>query len=239
MSDKKPVDMVEAEVLPARRGPGRPPKVLEIVGDKTLPERADQIRVYHQSAMTAAAQTAMYAILCGMELLAARAQIAHGRWEQWVMENCPFAPVTAWRYMQAAQNKMKDIPNLSARKDLLLTAPHLLAEKDRKLLVDSVKDAVDGQSWMDLQLELGLRMPPKDKGGAREGAGRPRTSDFSEERKTSIRQQYKFMLDNLTKAILVSKTWQYLDPKDLCILDEAFQTFREELKPAIQAARGR
>lgn len=217
------------EVLPAKRGPGRPPKVLDIVENRTLPERASKIVEYHQGAMMAAAQTAGYAILCGLELLAARAQIAHGKWEHWVESNCPFAPITAWRYMTAAEKKCKDMPNLSGRKDLFQTAPHLLCPADRKLLVDFVKDSVDQQTWTELQLELGLRTPDKTKGGAREGAGRPTNSEDTYQRKVAEAKVLWVGIEQQVNEQITKRSHKLLDKMTLTALAAAIRHVADEL----------
>jgi hypothetical protein len=198
------------EVLPPQRGPGRPPKYMEIVETRTLPQRAKKIGEYHKAAMTAAAYTAVYAVLCGLELLAARAQVRHGNWDTWVEDNCPFNRVTAWRYMQAAERKAKDLPNVYGRKHLLDTPPHLLPEKDRAELITAVTDAVDQQSWTELQLDLGLRTPEKPKGGAREGAGRPTKTEAERSKQAGATGECDELERELSRFVL-GKTWQYLD----------------------------
>ena len=143
--------------LPVKRGRGRPPNILQIAPARDLPDRVRVINEYHESAMTCLAQGAMYAILCGFELIAARSQTRHGQWETWVEEHCPFSSRTAIRYMEAAQRKYKDIPNLTHVSDFALgVAPHTLQPEQRMQLIDAVKFATDGESVRQLYLELGL-----------------------------------------------------------------------------------
>ena len=205
---------IEPEVLPPQRGPGRPPKYMEIVENRTLPQRADKIVEYHKAASTAAAYTAIYAVLCGLELLAARAQVRHGNWDAWVEDNCPFNRVSAWRYMQAAERKAKDLPNVYGRKHLLDTPPHMLPDKDRTELIEAVTDAVDEQSWTELQLELGLRTPEKPKCGAREGAGRPTKTELEKAQAFSTESDCADLESHLSKYIL-SGAWRHLPPTRL------------------------
>jgi hypothetical protein len=198
---------------------------MEIVETRTLPQRAKKIGEYHKAAMTAAAYTAVYAVLCGLELLAARAQVRHGNWDTWVEDNCPFNRVTAWRYMQAAERKAKDLPNVYGRKHLLDTHPHLLPEKDRAELITAVTDAVDQQSWTELQLDLGLRTPEKPKGGAREGAGRPTKTELEKAKELSAVDDCDDIESRLSKYVL-GRSWTYLPAVRV-------QRFKDALKGAL------
>ena len=152
----------------AKRPVGRPGNILRLTEDRPLPERIKVIADYHEAARATLAQGAMYALLCGFELHAAHAQVGrYGNWEKWVESNCPFSLSTAWRYMQAAERKAKDIPNLALVKDFALgVSPHLLAPAKRDQLFDIVRTATDGESIRQLYLDLGLiKGPHKNAGG--------------------------------------------------------------------------
>lgn len=136
---------------------GRKANLLTIAPPRELPERANMIRQYHEAAVATFAQGAMYALLCGFELHAARAQLRHGEWGEWVERHCPFTARTAWNYMQAAERKFKEIPNLKRVSDFSLgVSSHDLHPDQRAQLVDAVRDATDGVSIRQLYLDLGL-----------------------------------------------------------------------------------
>lgn len=148
-------------VLPPEKK-GRRANILKVAPERSLEERSTVIHDYHHAARTAYAQSAMYALLCGFELHAARAQLSHGQWEGWVKDNCPFTCSTAWRYMEAAKRKFKEIPNLAHVQDFAVgVSPLALPAPQRDKLIDAVKEATDGQTWRQLGLALGLMSKPK------------------------------------------------------------------------------
>jgi len=148
--------VVEADAV-ERTGPGRPAKVLEMVPDRTLPERAQVIGEYHESARAAGAQAVLYAIMAGFELMAARAQLRHGQWEAWLKAHCPVHPATAWRYMELAERRTKQLPNLARVQDLTRQlAPHEWTPAQREQVMAAVRDATVGESVKQLYLDLGI-----------------------------------------------------------------------------------
>jgi hypothetical protein len=171
-------ETVIPEVLPAKRQVGRPAKVLSMIPQRSLSDRAAKVNEYHNSAAAAYAQASYFAVLCGLELLAARAQVHHGEWLPWIAANCEFNERTAQRYISIAELAM---PRLQGGQPAAYidVAPSQMSATDRKALVKSVADLTEGKSirelQMELQLEIGSMRVPGEKlhGGAREGAGRP------------------------------------------------------------------
>jgi hypothetical protein len=168
------------EVLPQeKRQVGRPAKVLSMIPKRSLAERAAKANQYHNSAAAAYAQASYFAVMCGLELLAAKAQCQHGEWIPWVEANCEFTDRAASKYMSIAELAM---PRLQGGQPAALidVAPSQMPAADRKALVKSVADLTEGKSirelQMDLQFDIGSLRVPVDKptGGAREGAGRPK-----------------------------------------------------------------
>lgn len=144
-------NVVKTEVV--KRGPtalvkrGRPPKALEVAGVKTMPDRIKTIAEYHRAAESSACQAVLYAILCGMELIAARKEVPKGDWLTWVQVNCPFEQRTAYKYEEAAKRKAREIPQLLKMRAFVTgVAPSLMAEKDRLQLVAFIQDATDGDT---------------------------------------------------------------------------------------------
>lgn len=154
---------------------GRKPNILKLVADCSLPERTVKINEYHNLAMTALAQGAFYALLCGFELHAARAQSEHGQWEEWVADNCPFTSRTARKYMAAAEKKFKDIPKLANVMDFTVgVSPAQLQPQQRNLLVQSLRDATDGETMRQMYLDLGIIKADGKKRGGDHGGGKAR-----------------------------------------------------------------
>lgn len=230
--------------LPATRPVGRPAKVLSVVPKRTEAERIRMVNHYHDNHKAALLQACNYALLCGMELLAARAEIKHGEWLPWIEKNCKFSQPTAYKYMTLAEGAM---PVLKAQYPELLegaeqVAPSLMKVAERKALVEAVSQMVDGRTIQELQLELmGMTAKPTaPKGGAREGAGRPAEgANFGEVRKAAFRQDYAEIFRKLTDAIVIKKTWQYLDTKDLVEMEDRLKMYRDTIKFALQAATTR
>ena len=149
-----------------------------MIPQRSLSDRAAKVNEYHNSAAAAYAQASYFAVLCGLELLAARAQVHHGEWLPWIAANCEFNERTAQRYISIAELAM---PRLQGGQPAAYidVAPSQMSATDRKALVKSVADLTEGKSirelQMELQLEIGSMRVPGEKlhGGAREGAGRP------------------------------------------------------------------
>jgi hypothetical protein len=151
-----------------KRRPGRPGIVLKLVPPATVEERAGRIRTYFGHAGTAYAMSAFYAIMAGLELIAAKGQVEHGQWEEWVREKCGFNPSTGWRLMEAARRKAREIANLAHVQDFISENTTLasLEATQRQALLDSVRDSTGGQSYRQLLIELGMLVDPRNRGGA-------------------------------------------------------------------------
>ncbi len=214
--------------LPEKRGPGRPANILKIAPPRPMPERIRVINEYHQCLMATFAQGAMYAILIGFELHAARATVQHGEWEGWVAANCEFHPATAWRYMQAAERKAKDIPNLARVQDFALgVAPHALAQKQREELFDCVRQATDGETIRQLYLELGLSKQPPQLGGHHPRQGEaPTDAELTAARKQMALDVWKDLEKRLSQWF-AKHQYELLSDLDL-------QNVREVLKGAMK-----
>ncbi|HRZ56003.1 MAG TPA: hypothetical protein P5525_11165 [Candidatus Paceibacterota bacterium] len=225
-AEAAPEAQPDAEERP-KRGPGRPSNLLKIAPPRPMPQRIDIIRQYHESAIASLAQGAMYALLCGFELHAARLTVEHGKWEGWVETHCPFSKITAWRYMQAAEKKLKDIPNLSRVKDFSLgVAPHALSQEDRESLISSVRNAVEGDTIRQLYLDIGLAKLPAPKGGHHPRSGAELTeAEKAELRKQAAAADWKAIELSLSRWV-ADHAWEHLD-------DMAVSRAKEVLKGAL------
>ena len=72
------------------------PVPVQLSFDVSLPDRAQRIRDLVGTAR-------MCIIEIGRELIAAKAQVAHGEWLPWLKEEFGWHQTTASRYMQVAQ----------------------------------------------------------------------------------------------------------------------------------------
>jgi hypothetical protein len=159
-----------------KRPVGRPSKLTVMVPQRTLDERARAVNNYHNSAAAAYAQASFYAVLCGLELMAARNSVPHGEWLPWVERNCEFERMTAHRYMALAD---KALPVIQKRYPDLLNgaaqvAPSLMLADSRKRLISAVSEMTDHRTIQELQLELGIIKPKVEgtPGGANNPYGR-------------------------------------------------------------------
>lgn len=76
-----------------------------IVGRSKLDELAATVNTEHAAACQTGWESLMHGIAAGEALLEARESVPRGRWEQWVKENCDFAPARASDYMRIASHK--------------------------------------------------------------------------------------------------------------------------------------
>jgi hypothetical protein len=142
------------------------------------------IAEYHERARAAFAESACFAVLCGIELSVARAQVGHGDWDAWLKAHFVFDRCTAWRYMQAAQRKCAQLltSNVAHVQHLAAGASvSSLPEPDREAMYRAVRDATNGETVRQLYLDLGLISKPEGpRAGGRPG---PRTRRAIEEGK--------------------------------------------------------
>jgi Protein of unknown function (DUF3102) len=80
----------------------------------TLAERAINIRSEHGKVMTALADSLKAAIAAGKELIAAKATVKHGLWQDYVGIECGLSLSTAQNYMRLAKHEAQLAPLLSA-----------------------------------------------------------------------------------------------------------------------------
>lgn len=215
-----------------KRGVGRPSNILKLVEDRSLPERIGKIAEYHQAAKLCYSQSALYVIMCGFELHAARAQIGHGGWEKWVHENCPFTTQTAWNYLQAAERKAKDIPNLQRVGDFALgVSPLQLTAHQQADLFEIIHQATNEQTARQLYLELGLMKNPEARQGTAAATGKPSVMDQLEAQRLSAHKHWiskvcgQQMCGRFTKD-----SWRLLSPEDLETLRNVLSNLLQDIK---------
>jgi hypothetical protein len=168
---------ITPEVLPEVRRPvGRPASVTLMVPNRSLPERVKTINEYHRSACEAMRDAAAYAVMCGLELLAAKGATAHGSWERWVENNCEFSIETGKRYMRLADR----LSQVGALKRVLAELPggQVQTKGDRVAVAKAVSELTQGEELKQLYFDYGILREPAGVGGAREGAGRPTREEY-------------------------------------------------------------
>ena len=216
---------------------GRPPKILSMVPKRALADRANIINDYHYSAEAAYGQACRFAVLCGMELLAAKEQAPHGEWLPWIEKNCTFSQPTAFRYMQLAT---KALPIIEKRYPVFgdldnAVAPSMMNRKERELLLSAVREMTDQVTIQELQLELGIIKPKVEgtPGGANNPygrAGNPATvMDRAEAEKLKA---HKDWLDvcRLTVTGCQVKNYRHLERQRLIEVYETLQSVANELQ---------
>jgi hypothetical protein len=200
---------------------GRPTTIAKHAATMPLQRRVAVINQYHDAAKTCFAQGAMYALLCGFELHAAKEQVAHGEWENWVEKNCQFSPPTAWRYMAAAEGKFNLVPGLRRIAEFSLgVAPGALAAGHKQELLAALRGATDGETVRQMYLDLGIIKGPPPNPGGDHGGGAARAAKLAaftpEAVETSLAVDlWAKLIAGLRDYAIVRRRWVRLDPADL------------------------
>jgi hypothetical protein len=133
----------------------------------SLPDRSTRILAYHNSCIRAFGQQMGYAFLCGLELNAAKTEIAHGAFTKWREKHLAALPErTAQLYMSftsALIERSKPVAALSSPDFLnskLLTNGDL-DDAHRNELLKAVYEATDGKTLTEMYRELGVIRAPK------------------------------------------------------------------------------
>ena len=159
--------MSKVEVLPKRRI-GRPSKAETLLPDRTIEQREKEIIRHHELSGQHLAQSAVHAALAGLELQAAREQIEHGQFTEWVRTSFPFSEDTGQRYMRLAEG-IKSMISKTAHvrflEDVFNAPPSELSDVKREKLVETLAKATEGQSLRQLYLDFGILKEPKRTGG--------------------------------------------------------------------------
>lgn len=139
---------------------GRPEKAIRICKERSAEGRAQRINDLHERAMVLAQGSVTCAIVAGLELLAQKAELAHGEFEGWVEKNCTFARCTAFRYVALARR-------VTERFKLKLADEFLAGEMNpavRVKFVEQVARAVDGETLKGLYEDFGIVKPRVEAG---------------------------------------------------------------------------
>ncbi len=191
----------------------------------SLPQR---IQYYHRLSREAGRVSIMAALAAGVELQRAKEQVEHGMFTNWIKSNCGFTARTAQNYMKLAESLLPEGAVAG-----LLEEP----EEARQELLAQAAGEADARTLTELYAELGIVRPYKSNmGGARPGAGRPRTSG-TDGRMRQIEDARRFWMMSVDKLLLNCrnmKTHLVLDVDTLDMLLVQLETVRDELK----AARG-
>lgn len=130
----------------------------------------DAVNAYHAAAGNAAAQMAVYAVMCGAELIKIQKQVGR-TFVKFVEGNCSFTYRSARKYMDLAAG-VKDRA-LKCESDshlkLLEHRPSELTPAQSKKLHKAVSEITDGRTLSELYQEFGIIKPLGNglRGGAR------------------------------------------------------------------------
>lgn len=180
---------------------------------------------FHQLAQASAAQMAVAAAKCGLELAALKKEIGHGGWEEFFAKHFAKHGLqlrTAQKYMALAEGlKGKALKN-EARSylPLLECAPSELKKADQEKLTKAVAKMTDGATLSELYQEMGIVKKPQGagaKGGntrsplpsgaSPEPAGKPSNAEvIAEGHRTRVRD----LITTLTEA-LADTPWNAAD----------------------------
>ena len=92
----------------------------EISTSNSLADLAARINEEHQAVVAAARTTLQHAFNAGEFLLAAKAQVPHGYWGDWLRENCEVSERSAQKYMQLARHRIGSEANPPLTADLTI-----------------------------------------------------------------------------------------------------------------------
>lgn len=227
-----------------KRPVGRPARIMSMVPNRSLNERAKAINDYHYSSEAAYGQACQYAVLCGMELLASKEQVAHGEWIPWVESNCDFSRMTAQRYMLLADRAIpviqKNYPAFMALAEPI--APSLMNAKSRQLLISAVSEMTDQKTIQELQLELGIIKPKTEgtPGGANNPFGRAGNPATIMDRTEADRLKANKDWSDVCRIIVTgchAKNYRHLDKIRLWEVRETMRSVLDELEDFLKKSK--
>jgi hypothetical protein len=98
------------------------------MNELSVKQLAKQINDEHERANRAIRDALTHAFTCGELLTQAKANLKHGDWGKWILDNCHFSDRTARLYMRLAENRA-ELEKTATIADLTLSgAAGLLAE---------------------------------------------------------------------------------------------------------------
>jgi hypothetical protein len=211
---------------------------------RTLEARAQSINDYHYSAEAAYGQACRFAVLCGMELLAAKEQVNHGEWLPWVERNCMFEQGAAYKYMALATKALpiieKQFPVFADLDNAV--APSMMKSKERELLLSAVREMTDQKTIQELQLELGIIKPKVEgtPGGANNPYGRAGNPATILDRTEADRLKANKDWTEVCKLIVTGcqvKNYRHLEKTRLREVWETMRSVSDELEEYLKKSK--
>jgi hypothetical protein len=135
-------------------------------------ERVERILALHAGAREALDRFVERVVMCGVELLALKAQVGHAKWSGFFEENLAargFSERSALRYMEAAKVARRRL-TAAGNDPLAMLGPDGLAGADGAALREALSDTTDATTWEQLWMDFGLMRAARPRGGARAAA---------------------------------------------------------------------
>jgi hypothetical protein len=132
-------------------------------------ERVERILALHAGAREALDRFVERVVMCGVELLALKAQVGHAKWSGFFEENLAargFSERSALRYMEAAKVARRRL-TAAGNGPLAMLGPDGLAGADGAALREALSDTTDATTWEQLWMDFGLMRAARPRGGAR------------------------------------------------------------------------
>lgn len=174
---------------------------------------------HHQTATSAAAQMAVAAALCGIELKTLKKELGHGEWEDFFAKH--FAPHglsdrTSRRYMALADGLKGKLLKSATVADLKLldTAPSELPKADQVALTNLIKKSTDGKTISDLYSDFGITKKPQGSGARGGDTTSPDKPASKEETAAMIAEGHKLLAQGLITTLeegLLDGWWNSCD----------------------------
>jgi hypothetical protein len=127
-----------------------------IAASNSLANLAARIRAEHEAVCLAARATLAHAFAAGELLLAAKAQVPHGDWADWLHTHCDVSERSAQKYMQLARNRVAFEANAPATADLTMDeALRALAKPRPPVEIEADYFVVPGAEYLPTQVGMG------------------------------------------------------------------------------------
>jgi len=136
----------------------------------------------HGDAQTSAAQMALAAVKCGLELIAIKKEVGHGNWDAFFAKHFAghgLSDRTGRRYMALGSGIKGKVLKSATVADLKLldSAPSSLSAKEQATLTKVVAKITDGKAMSELYQDYGIAKKPQGSGAKGGDTRRPEAAE--------------------------------------------------------------
>lgn len=168
---------IDPEVMPKQSAA----VAVRAVGALSVQARVDRVLSLNDQIAGAMRTFAVNVVVCGLELLALKKEVGHGKWLAFFNENLitkGLSDRSANNYMAVAEAfRRKSATRCGFEVKQLSAGTSEISPEQFDAIKAAMEDMTDATTWHQLLLDFGLMRDPKPKGGARPRAERLPTSD--------------------------------------------------------------